>query len=72
MKVELARILDSLPATVWTALRDGNVNFINRKRLEVLGQPPDEASAWGCRLSSLTGDRSLRRSNAGKSRHAHS
>lgn len=49
MKVELARFLDSLPAMVWTALPDGNVDFVNRKWLEFLGQPPDETRQWDWR-----------------------
>ncbi|BCH07436.1 hypothetical protein MesoLj131c_16940 [Mesorhizobium sp. 131-3-5] len=46
MQVELARLLDSLPAMVWTALPDGHVNFINRRWLEYVGQPAEEARRW--------------------------
>lgn len=49
MEFELVRLLDSLPAMIWTALPDGNVNFINRTWLEFLGQPPDEAGRWDWR-----------------------
>lgn len=50
MKDELARFLDSLPAMVWTAPPDGNVDFINRKWLEFLGQAPDGTRQWNWRV----------------------
>jgi hypothetical protein len=34
MEVVLAGLLDSPPAMVWTALPDGNANFINCEWLE--------------------------------------
>jgi hypothetical protein len=29
MDIELSRVVDALPGLVWTALPDGNVDFIN-------------------------------------------
>jgi len=46
MDIELAHLLDSLPAMVWTAQPDGHVNFINRRWLDYLGHPAGRAAQW--------------------------
>jgi len=45
MQAELAHLLDTLPAMVWTALPDGNIDFINRRWREFLGQG-DGTGTW--------------------------
>jgi PAS domain S-box-containing protein len=39
----LTHVLDTLPAMVWTAPPDGNVDVINRRWRGFLGEPPDGA-----------------------------
>lgn len=51
MEVELARILDSLPATVWTALRDGTStsSIASGSRFSANRQMKPVRGAAGCR-----------------------
>ena len=45
MENELGPVVDTLPGLVWTALPDGNVDFVNRRWCEYTGLGVDEA-AW--------------------------
>jgi PAS domain-containing protein len=47
MENELSRVLDTLPALVWTALPDGHVYFFNQHRCEYTGLSVDEAYGPG-------------------------
>ena len=47
MTDELRSVLDALPGLVWTALPEGNVDFVNRRWCEYTGVPFDENSAAG-------------------------
>ena len=46
MEIDLGRVLDVLPAMVWTALPDGQVDFVNRRWSEYTGLSLDEAHGW--------------------------
>ncbi|TIN72753.1 MAG: PAS domain S-box protein [Mesorhizobium sp.] len=48
MKMDLGRVLYALPGLVWTALRDGRIDFVNRQWAEYTGLGLDEAhgSEW--------------------------
>ena len=37
MEIDLGRVLDALPAMVWTALPDGHIDFVNRRWSEYTG-----------------------------------
>ena len=37
MEIDLGRVLDALPAMVWTALPAGQIDFINRRWSEYTG-----------------------------------
>jgi PAS domain S-box-containing protein len=43
----LSRLVDALPGLVWTALPDGNVDFVNQRWCEYVGITPDEAKGRG-------------------------
>jgi PAS domain S-box-containing protein len=47
MENELSRVLDTLPALVWTALPDGHVDFFNQRWCEYTGLSVDEAYGPG-------------------------
>jgi PAS domain S-box-containing protein len=47
MENELSRVVDMLPALVWTALPDGNVDFLNQRWCEYSGLSVDEAYGRG-------------------------
>ena len=48
MEINLSRVLDGLPAMVWTALPDGHIDFVNRRWCEYTGLDLDAArsSEW--------------------------
>ena len=46
MEIDLGRVLDALPAMVWTALPDGHIDFVNRRWSEYTGLSLDEAHGW--------------------------
>jgi PAS domain S-box-containing protein len=46
MEFDLGRVLDALPAMVWTALPDGQIDFINRRWSEYTGLGLDKAHGW--------------------------
>ena len=46
MEIDLGRILDALPAMVWTALPDGRIDFVNRRWSEYTGFSLGEAHGW--------------------------
>jgi PAS domain-containing protein len=64
MENELSRVLDTLPALVWTALPDGHVDFLNQRWCEYTGLSVDEAygPGWQTAIHPKT---CLRCSNAG-------
>src|ERR1700730_9772804 len=47
MENDLSRILDDLPALVWTALPDGDVDFVNQRWCDYTGLTLDAARALG-------------------------
>ena len=47
MENELSPVVDTLPGLVWTALPDGNVDFVNRYWCEYTGLGVDEAYGPG-------------------------
>ncbi len=47
MENELSRVVDALPGLVWTALPDGQIDFLNQYWREFTGQCIDEASGRG-------------------------
>jgi PAS domain S-box-containing protein len=47
MENELSRVLDTLPALVWTALPDGHVDFFNQRWCEYTGLSVDDAYGPG-------------------------
>ena len=46
MEIDLGRVLDGLPAMVWTAQSDGRIDFVNRRWSDYTGLGSDEAD--GC------------------------
>ena len=46
MEIDLGRVLDALPAMVWTALPDGHIDFVNRRWSDYTGLSLDEAHGW--------------------------
>src|SRR6185437_289853 len=44
---ELTCFADTLPALVWTALSDGQIDFLNRRWCEYTGLSLEEARGWG-------------------------
>jgi len=47
MQKELTCFADTLPALVWTALSDGQIDFLNRRWCEYTGLSLEEARGWG-------------------------
>ena len=47
MHDEIRRLVDALPGLVWTALPDGNVDFVNQRWCEYVGVSADEAKGRG-------------------------
>ena len=46
MAIDLGRVLDALPAMVWTALPDGQIDFVSRRWSEYTGLSLDQAHGW--------------------------
>ncbi|AWI62491.1 PAS domain-containing protein [Sinorhizobium fredii] len=46
MELDLGRILDALPAMLWTALPDGPTEFVNRRWSDYTGLSLDEDHGW--------------------------
>src|SRR3954468_6074232 len=44
---ELRLLVETIPALVWRAGPEGNVQFVNKRVLEYLGKPLDEVIGWG-------------------------
>lgn len=51
MEFDLSRVLDALPAMVWIALPDGQLELINRRCSEYTGLNLDEAHGWEWRAA---------------------
>src|SRR5277367_1087739 len=51
MESELSRVVDALPGLVWTALPDGQVDFVNRRWCDYTGLSPDEALGLGLKAA---------------------
>ena len=47
MQVELTDLIDALPGLNWTALPDGQAEFLNRRWLEYTGMTAERASGRG-------------------------
>jgi PAS domain S-box-containing protein len=47
MEIELSRVVDALPGFVWTALPDGQIDFLNRRWCEYTGLPLDRSCGRG-------------------------
>src|SRR5690349_18529171 len=47
MDIELSRVVDALPGLVWTALPDGNVDFLNQRWCEYTGLSATDARGQG-------------------------
>jgi len=47
MQVELNDLIDALPGLGWTALPDGQADFLNQRWLEYTGMTPEGAAGWG-------------------------
>jgi hypothetical protein len=46
MGVDLSRVLDGLPAMVWTAVPDGNIDFVNHRWSDYTGLGLADAEGW--------------------------
>ncbi|HEX6927515.1 MAG TPA: PAS domain S-box protein [Longimicrobiaceae bacterium] len=47
MEIELRRVIDALPGVVWTALPDGNVDFVNQFWCDHTGFSPERSRGRG-------------------------
>jgi PAS domain S-box-containing protein len=47
METELSRVIDALPGLVWTALPDGQIDFLNRRWCDYTGRSIEEDTGWG-------------------------
>src|ERR1700686_2188426 len=43
----LRRVIDTMPAYVWSTLPDGSVDFLNQRLLEFTGRSPEDLLGWG-------------------------
>src|ERR1700674_4188418 len=43
----LRRVIDTMPAYVWSTLPDGSVDFLNQRLLEFTGRSPEDLVGWG-------------------------
>ena len=46
MGIDQGGVLDALPAMAWTALPDGNIDFVNRRWSDYTGLSLDEGHGW--------------------------
>jgi PAS domain S-box-containing protein len=44
---ELRLVVEAIPALVWRAAPEGNIDYVNKRLLEYLGAPLDEVTGWG-------------------------
>src|SRR5580704_13519515 len=44
---ELRVLVEAIPALVWRAGQDGNIEYVNKRVLEYLGAPLSEVIGWG-------------------------
>jgi PAS domain S-box-containing protein len=44
---ELHLLVETIPAAVWRAGPEGNIEYVNRRALEYFGAPADEILGWG-------------------------
>ena len=44
---ELRLLVESIPALVWRAGPEGNIEYVNKRVLEYLGAPVGEVIGWG-------------------------
>jgi PAS domain S-box-containing protein len=44
---DLHLLVETIPALVWKAGPDGNIEYVNKRVLEYLGKPLDEIIGWG-------------------------
>ena len=51
MEVDLRRVVDALPGMVWTALSDGQIDFVNQRWCEYTGLSVEEACGRGWRAA---------------------
>ena len=47
MQVELTRLINAVPGLGWTALPDGQAEFLNQRWLEFAGMTAEQAAGWG-------------------------
>ncbi len=57
MQLDLSRLIDALPGLVWTALPDGQADFINQRWCEYTGLGPDQALGVGWHAAIHSEDR---------------
>jgi PAS domain S-box-containing protein len=51
MQNETRRIVDALPGLVWSALPDGQIDFLNQRWCEYAGLSLEEACGWGWQVA---------------------
>jgi len=51
MEQDLSRVVDALPGLVWTALPDGDIDFLNQRWCEYTGLTQSEARGFGWRAA---------------------
>ncbi|RVI12340.1 PAS domain-containing protein, partial [Sinorhizobium meliloti] len=56
MEFDLRRVLDALPAMVWIALPDGQLELVNRSWSEYTGLGLDEARGAECQTAAHPDD----------------
>ena len=56
MSVEASRVVDALPDMVWTALADGNIDFVNQRWCEFTGLGVGESLGQGWQAAIHAGD----------------
>ena len=51
MQNEIRNIVDALPGLVWSALPDGQIDFLNRRWCEYTGLSLEETCGWGWQVA---------------------
>jgi PAS domain S-box-containing protein len=54
---ELRDVINTVPAHAWSALPDGNVDFINQRWQQFTGLPAEDALGWNCEAAVHPEDR---------------
>src|SRR5208283_5712100 len=44
---ELRLLVEAIPALVWRAAREGNIEYVNKRVLDYLGAPLSDVIGWG-------------------------